>query len=116
MRVLEKTHPAEYKYFPVLPVNELPTGERLFLELEHEPIVVINLGGRLHAFGDICSHDHGPLGDGEVNADTITCPRHGARFDLHTGKALSLPATEAIPVFPIRVVAGMIEIGILQAE
>ncbi len=114
--MVEKSDPAGYEYFPVLPVNELPDGKRLFLQVEHEPIMVINLEGTLHAVGDICSHDHGPLGDGDVSIGTITCPRHGARFDLCTGKALSLPATEAIPIYPIRVVDGMIEIGILRVE
>jgi 3-phenylpropionate/trans-cinnamate dioxygenase ferredoxin component len=66
----------------------------------------------LFALGDVCSHDNGPVGDGEIEDEQIICPRHGARFDIRTGKVKSLPALLDIPSYPVRVELGMIQIGI----
>ena len=99
--------------FSKLPrLSELPEGERLFIEVEGRSIVIFNLAGKLYAIGDVCSHDNGPVGDGEIEETEIICPRHGARFDIRTGKATSLPAVVDIPSYPVRVVEGMIEIGL----
>lgn len=100
------------EFFAVVPCEQLPVGERLFLEVEGRPIVLFNLAGRLFAIGDMCSHDHAPLGEGEVEGEQIICPRHGARFDIRTGRVLSLPAVTDIPAYPVRVRGGMIEIGL----
>lgn len=103
---------SQAEFFGVLPVEQLPPGERLFVEIEGHPIVLFNLAGHLYAIGDSCPHDQGPLGEGEVEGDQIVCPRHGARFDLRTGRVLSLPAVTDIPAYPVRVRAGVIEIGL----
>jgi 3-phenylpropionate/trans-cinnamate dioxygenase ferredoxin subunit len=102
----------KFEFFPVLPAAELPKGERRFLDIDGIPIMLLNHQGSIIAISDLCSHDNGPLGDGEVDGEVITCPRHGARFNLKTGKALSLPAVENIPVFPTRIRNDQIEIGI----
>jgi 3-phenylpropionate/trans-cinnamate dioxygenase ferredoxin subunit len=100
------------EYIPVAAVADLPSGERLFVEIDAQPIVVFNLAGELFAIADVCSHDEGPVGDGELEGDEVICPRHGARFDLRTGKALALPAVVDIPAYPVRVVDGQIELGL----
>jgi len=102
---------AEYEYIQVAPLEEIPAGERLFLEIEGNPIVLFHLGAAFYAIGDVCTHDNGPLGDGELDGHRIICPRHGARFDLRSGKALTLPAVTHAPSYPVRVVDGMVEIG-----
>ena len=102
----------DYLYFPVCEEKALPLGERLFIEINHEPIVIINQDGKLFAIGDVCSHDNGPVGDGEIEEGSIICPRHGARFEIATGKALTLPAVEDIPSYVVRIISGQIEIGI----
>ena len=107
---------AESTFVQVAPLEELPAGERIFIELENQPIVLLNIGGSIYAIGDICTHDNGPLGDGELDGLQIICPRHGARFDLRDGKAVSLPAVKATPWYPVRVVDGMIEIGINEKK
>jgi 3-phenylpropionate/trans-cinnamate dioxygenase ferredoxin subunit len=84
----------------------------MFLEIGETPVVVFNIAGKLFAIGDVCTHDDGPLGDGELDGHQIICPRHGARFDVDTGKALTLPAVADTPSYPLRVVDGQIEIGI----
>ena len=96
----------------ILPVDQILVGDRLFIEIAGKQIVLFNLAGKIFAIGDVCSHDNGPLGDGEVEENEIICPRHGARFDIQTGKATSLPALVDIPAYPVRVVNGILEIGV----
>lgn len=84
----------------------------MFLEIDGKPIVILNINDEYFAIGDVCSHDEGPVGEGNVEGYEIICPRHGARFDIRTGKVLALPAFVDIPAYPIRVVGGQIEIGI----
>jgi len=106
--------PQTLEYIEIAPLTDLPSGERLFVEVDGKPIVLFNLAGTVFAIGDVCTHDNGPLGDGEVDEHEVVCPRHGARFDVRNGKATSLPAVVDIPAYPVRVVEGKIEVGILR--
>jgi len=108
-------NPAELEYVDIVPVADLPSGERLFVEIEGRPIVIFNIAGKFFAIGDVCTHDNGPLGDGDLEENEIICPRHGARFDLQTGEAKGLPAVEDIPAYPVRVVGDMLQVGIPKA-
>jgi 3-phenylpropionate/trans-cinnamate dioxygenase ferredoxin subunit len=92
-------------------VSELENGGSLFVEVDEQAIVVFNIAGELFAIADQCSHDNGPLGEGDVEEYEVVCPRHGAKFDIRTGKALSLPAIVDIPTYPVRVIQGKIELG-----
>jgi 3-phenylpropionate/trans-cinnamate dioxygenase ferredoxin component len=100
------------QFYEVGGVEDLPDGERLFLDIGELPIVVFNIAGGLYAIADVCSHDDGPVGDGELDGYEIKCPRHGARFDVRSGEVLSLPAAVDIPAYPVRVVDGKIEVGV----
>ena len=102
----------DHTFYPVADLTELPNGERLFLEIDGRLIVVFNIAGGIFAIGDVCTHDDGPLGDGELVGYEIGCPRHGARFDVRTGKALRLPAVTDTPSYPVRVEDEKILIGI----
>ena len=104
--------PSHCEFYEVAGADEVPNGERLFLEIGGEYIVLFNVAGSLYAIADVCSHDDGPLGDGEVEGHEVICPRHGARFDLRNGKALTPPAVEDIPAYPVQVQGGKIEVGI----
>ena len=106
-----KSDETNVEFIPVAGVDDLPPGERLYVEIDGRPIVVFNLAGGLFAIADVCSHDDGPVGDGDLEGDEVICPRHGARFDIRTGKALGLPAVVDIPAYPVRVVDGEIEVG-----
>lgn len=66
-------------------------------------IALCNVEKEIFAIADICTHDGGPLGEGELNDCEIECPRHGARFDVRTGKALCLPAIVAVPTYQVEV-------------
>lgn len=106
--------PSTCQFYDVMAQGELQNGERAFVEIDRQPIVIFNIAGEYFAIADVCSHDDGPLGDGDLEGLTITCPRHGAQFDLRSGKALTLPAVQDIPAYPVRVQNGMIQIGIPQ--
>lgn len=108
-REIESTN---IEFVPVAKLSELPNGGRLFVEIDDHRIVVFNIAGGVFAIGDVCSHDEGPLGEGEVEGFEVVCPRHGARFDIRTGKVLSLPAFIDIPAYPVRVEGEEILIGV----
>ncbi|MEW6406289.1 MAG: non-heme iron oxygenase ferredoxin subunit [Chloroflexota bacterium] len=103
--------PEKCEFVAVAAVDEIPHGRRLYVEIGDEFMVVFNIAGEYFAIADLCSHDDGPLGDGELEGHQIICPRHGARFDVRTGEALTLPAVENIPAYPVRVRNGQIEVG-----
>ena len=102
----------QINFYRLTPIEEFPEGERLFLEIEKHPIVIFNLNGEFLATGDLCTHDGAEIGDGELDGEEIICPRHGARFNIRSGKAVSLPAVTDIPVYITRIVDGYLEIGI----
>jgi 3-phenylpropionate/trans-cinnamate dioxygenase ferredoxin subunit len=103
---------SKVEFIDIAPADELPNGERLFVEIEGKPLVIFNIAGQFYSIGDVCSHDDGPVGEGDIEGYNITCPRHGAEFDIRTGKVVSMPAVVDIPAYPVRVVDGMIQVGI----
>ena len=104
------------EFIPVGSVEEMKEGGRLFIEIDEKSIVILNIAGNYYGIADVCSHDDGPVGEGNLEGFEIICPRHGARFDVRTGKVLALPAFVDIPAYPIRVVGDQIEIGIPSTD
>jgi 3-phenylpropionate/trans-cinnamate dioxygenase ferredoxin component len=96
----------------VAPVEELPPGTMRLVEEGQLGVGVYNCGGELHAVEDRCSHDDGPLclGTWDEETCTVVCPRHGASFDLRTGRALSLPAYLPVRTFPVRIDDGVVKV------
>jgi 3-phenylpropionate/trans-cinnamate dioxygenase ferredoxin subunit len=92
----------EIEYITVATVDELGNGQRLIFEVDTLPIALFNIAGEYFAIADICSHDDGPVAEGDVREYEVECPRHGARFDIKSGKALTLPAVVDIPAYPVR--------------
>ena len=90
--------------------GEIPSGGFRVLNLDGTPVAVFNIDGKYYAIEDTCTHDGGDLTSGWVEGDQIICPRHGARFCVRTGQALTGPAYEPTPVFPVRVENGVIEV------
>lgn len=82
------------------------------VEIDRIPIAIFNLEGEFYAIEDNCPHQHLPLADGLVENDCITCPYHGARFNIITGQLLAPPACDNLKTFPTRVVEGRIEIEV----
>jgi 3-phenylpropionate/trans-cinnamate dioxygenase ferredoxin subunit len=89
----------------VCPSAELPPGEMRLVEHDGRKIGVFNCEGSLYAIEDRCSHDDGPLAEGEFDpaACTVECPRHGSLFDLSTGRPKTLPAFQPVQTFPIAI-------------
>ena len=100
------------EFIAIASIDDLPDGERLYVEIDDQDLVVFNIAGEFFAIGDVCSHDDGPLGEGEIENHDVICPRHGARFDVRTGQVNSLPAVVDIPAYPVRVSEDQIEVGI----
>lgn len=95
---------------PIAREDSIPPGARLHIELEEEAVIILNVEGEFFCIADLCTHDGGPLEDGEVVDCQIECPRHGARFDIRTGRVTRLPATDPIPVYAVVVDDGVIYI------
>lgn len=106
----------ELEYLDIGPAEELVEGEPLLIDIDDQPVAVLLQEGKMYAIGDYCSHDGEPLAEGDVERTEIICPRHGARFSLETGKALSLPAVKDIPVYPVRIREGVLQIGVPKAR
>lgn len=94
----------------VAPVDDLKPGTRQIVDVDGSQIVVFNLDGKYYAIEDVCTHDGGQLTGGEVEGDQIICPRHGARFCIRTGAALTAPAYEATATFPVRIENGVVQV------
>lgn len=90
--------------------EELAPGEHRVVDVDGAMVAVFNLAGRYYAIEDVCTHDGGTLTGGPIQGEEIVCPRHGARFCIRTGAALSAPAFEDTATFPIREEAGFLEI------
>jgi 3-phenylpropionate/trans-cinnamate dioxygenase ferredoxin subunit len=95
-------------------VEELPPGTMKIVHAGTVSVGVYNLDGRLCAIEDRCSHDDGPLCEGDFDAEDgiVVCPRHGATFDICSGRALTLPAYEPVETFAVRVENGMVKVQI----
>jgi 3-phenylpropionate/trans-cinnamate dioxygenase ferredoxin subunit len=90
-------------------VQDVPAGEARRFEVDHRPIAVVNLGDEgFRAIDAICSHAHYFLDEGEVDVDvaTIECPKHGSTFDLDTGRPTTLPATQPVRVWTVKIEDG----------
>src|SRR3954465_11557342 len=98
----------------VCPLSELPPGGVRIVEWEDLEIGVFNCGGELLAIEDRCSHDDGPLAEGEIDCEhrTVEGPRHGSLFGLRTGVPKTLPAYVPVESFPVTVVDGVVRVEV----
>jgi metal-sulfur cluster biosynthetic enzyme/nitrite reductase/ring-hydroxylating ferredoxin subunit len=94
------------EFIRVADVSEVSDPGKLLVEVEGEVIALFHVEGRFYAIDDVCTHDGGPLVDGELVGYKIACPRHGAKFDIRTGSALSMPAVRPTRAHAVKVDAG----------
>jgi len=99
------------EFVTVATTSEIPPGERLVVEIGRRWIAIFNVDGEYYAIEDRCTHDDGPLAEGELHGCIIECPRHGATFDIRTGKVLTAPALVDVPAFAVRITDGEIQVG-----
>ena len=94
------TEPA---YARACALSEVPADGVIGVEVCGEPVAVVRVGGEVYALRDVCSHAEVALSEGEVYDHTIECWLHGSCFDLRTGKPTGYPATEPVPVYPVKI-------------
>lgn len=76
-------------------VSEVPANSTKLVEIDDQLVLVVNTGDGYYCIDDVCTHDGGTLCDGTLEGNEIACPRHGAKFDVRTGAATKMPATQA---------------------
>ncbi len=94
------------KFVKVARADDIQPGAKMIVEVDGIELVIVNLNGEFYAVEDVCTHDGGPLGEGRLSGHALICPRHGARFDVRTGAALSMPAVDPAPAYAVRVEDG----------
>lgn len=98
-------------FVTVATTDEIQPGERMVFEIGRNWVAVFNVDSTYYAIEDICTHDGGPLAEGELVGCVIECPRHGAKFDIRNGKVLSPPAVVDVPAYEVRVVGSDIQVA-----
>ena len=93
----------------------MPDPGKTLVEVDGEMVALFHVGGTFYAIDDVCTHDGGPLADGELRDHKIACPRHGAKFDIRTGAALSMPAVRPTRAHDVKVEDGGVWVR-LRAE
>ena len=92
-------------FIRVADVTEIPDPGKTLVDVDGEMVALFHVGGQFYALDDVCTHDGGPLADGELRDYKISCPRHGAKFDIRTGAALTMPAVRATRAHEVKVEA-----------
>ncbi|MBI2479482.1 MAG: non-heme iron oxygenase ferredoxin subunit [Planctomycetia bacterium] len=91
------------EFVRVAKVSDVIKSGRLILEVDDRMVVLMYINEQFFCIDDVCTHDGGPLGEGELRGYELACPRHGAKFDVRNGAALTMPATEATVVHEIKI-------------
>jgi 3-phenylpropionate/trans-cinnamate dioxygenase ferredoxin subunit len=98
------------KYLTVGKTSDIAPGTVRVFDVDGQAVGVANVDGQFYAFADVCTHDDGPVAEGELDGCVIECPRHGARFDITPGAVLSMPAVVDLPVYELRIEGDEIKI------
>ena len=102
---------ASERWETVARVSDLAPGQMMYVEVDEDPVCLINLNGEFFALCDICTHQDASLSDGEVIGDEIECPLHGGAFDIRTGSPTSFPVVTPVETYRVRVSGDLIEIA-----
>jgi nitrite reductase/ring-hydroxylating ferredoxin subunit len=100
------------EFVKVAQTNEIKIGQARLINLKGKGIAIFNVSGEFHAIENACTHRGGSLAEGEISEYQVTCPLHGATFDVRTGAATSPPANQATPSYKVRVSGTDIEIEV----
>ena len=93
--------------------SDIPEGEARVVQVEGRSVALCHVAGEgFYAIDNLCTHDGGPLGDGELQGDRIACPRHGALFDVKTGQARTLPAIGKVRTYGVRLDGDSVQVEI----
>ena len=97
-------------YVKVATTNEIEPGKARLFDVKGKPIAFFNVDGQFFAVDNACTHRGGPLAEGEISGHEVTCPWHGARFDVRTGKVVGPPAQQAVARYSVRVTESDLEV------
>lgn len=97
-------------YVRVASVEEIPSGGARAVLAGGRTVAVFNVDGTFYAVDDTCTHEYAPLSQGARNGEIVTCPKHGSRFNVRTGRVLSLPAVVPVSTYPVKVEDGQVYI------
>jgi len=101
-------------FVKVAAVAGFPDPGKQLVEVDDRLVVLFHVGGSFYCLDDVCTHDGGPLGEGELCGVEIACPRHGAKFDIRDGHALTMPATENTVAHEVKVEGGSVYVRIKE--
>lgn len=101
------------RFVPVARVEDVAPGEVVVVEAEGRSLALGHTeDGRFGAIDNVCTHDGGTLGEGELEGECVECPRHGGRFDIFTGRVCALPPVIPVTSYPVRVANGRVEVDL----
>jgi 3-phenylpropionate/trans-cinnamate dioxygenase ferredoxin subunit len=90
----------------------VPAGEVRVFQVGSRSIALANVDGTFYALDNVCTHDRGPLGEGSLTGDQVECPRHGARFDVKTGRVTALPAVLPVKTYPVQLNGDEVQVDV----
>lgn len=94
------------EFVRVAAVADIADPGKQLVEVDDRLVALFHVGGKFYAIDDVCTHDGGPLAEGQLEGFTIACPRHGAKFDIRNGQALTMPATQPTASHEVKIVGG----------
>jgi nitrite reductase/ring-hydroxylating ferredoxin subunit len=100
------------EFVKVAETSEVTPGTARLVNIKGKQIALFNIEGTFFALENACTHEEGPLAEGEIEGHEVTCPWHGAKFDVRTGEALCPPADEDARSYDVRVVGNDIEVEV----
>lgn len=106
----------EAVFIKICPLAEIRPAGTLAVEIDGEPICLVRTGDGVFALRDACSHAEIPLSEGEVRDHTVECWLHGSNFDVRTGEPAGPPATEPVPVYPVKIDGDDVFVSLTAAE
>lgn len=96
----------------VATLSDLPPGSCRQVDAAGRPVALFNVNGSIYAIHGTCTHRGGPLGEGELDGPVVTCPWHGARFDVTTGQVVGPPAPQSVPAYTVIVEGNLIKVEV----
>ena len=103
-------------FVKVAQVSEVPPGDMKVVDVGEDQVLLVNVGGDVHACEDICTHAYASLSEGDLDGAEVQCPLHGAIFNVRTGKVLTPPAVDSLRTFEVRVEGDDILVGPAREE